>query len=210
MNARTHRVAGIDVGGTRKGFHAVALREKQIVATLTTCSAAEAVAWCRRQKVSAVGIDAPCRWSLAGRARPCEGELAALGMSTFATPNQAVGAVHPFYRWMVNGIELFRRIMPYYRLYDGPSSMPGPICFETFPQAIACTLAGKRLSAKTKRMDRRQLLERAGVATDSLKRIDDIDAALCALSAEHVLSGTFKAYGDVHEGFILLPQRCHQ
>jgi predicted nuclease with RNAse H fold len=202
---RPGMVAGIDVGGTKKGFHAVALQEGRVLAKLATCSAADVADWCRTQGASAVGIDAPCQWSLTGRARPCERELAGLGMSAFSTPSRARGAVHPFYRWMVNGAELFRQLALSYRLYDGRSAPLDPLCFETFPQAIACTLAGKMLLAKNKRGDRRGLLAKAGIATDALKTIDEIDAALCALAAQHVLAGSFKAYGDAAEGFILVP-----
>ena len=73
--------------------------------------------------------------------------------------------------------------------------------------AIACSLAGRNLSAKNKRADRRRLLVQAGISSEALPTIDDIDAALCALSAQHVLAGRFKAYGDAAEGFILLPGR---
>ena len=44
MKAPSHTVAGIDVGGTKKGFHAVALREERIVATLATSLPGQAVA----------------------------------------------------------------------------------------------------------------------------------------------------------------------
>ena len=207
MMATEPTVVGVDVGGTQKGFHAVALRHNQIVAKLTTCSALDVATLCREQGAAAVGIDAPCQWSLTGRARPCERELAGLGMSVFSTPSQAVGQVHPFYRWMVNGAELFQLLVPDYRLYDGRSAPLDPLCFETFPQAIACSLAGRNLSAKNKRADRRRLLVQAGISSEALPTIDDIDAALCALSARHVLAGRFKAYGDAAEGFILLPGR---
>ena len=200
-------VAGVDVGGVKKGFHAVALREGQILSTLKTCSAAMVAAWCREQRVSAVGIDAPCRWSLTGRARPCERELAGLGLSCFSTPSKTIGEVHPFYKWMVNGAQLFRLLASHYRLYDGRPPLFEPLCFETFAHAIACALTGATLSAKHKRVERRRLLEHAGIPTDALKTMDDIDAALCALAAQHVFAGRFKAYGDAGEGFILLPGR---
>ena len=205
MRTQAHTVAGVDVGGTKKGFHAVALLGSLITSTLTTCRATEVVAWCRAQRVSAVGIDAPCRWSLTGRARPCERELAGFGMSSFSTPSQATGEVHPFYRWMVHGAELFRLLTPHYGLYDGRTPRLEPLSFETFPQAIACALAGRKLVAKRKRADRRRVLEKAGVVTDSLMNIDAIDAALCAVAAQYVLAGRFKAYGDASEGFILVP-----
>jgi predicted nuclease with RNAse H fold len=198
-------VAGIDVGGTRKGFHAVALRGTRIVATLATCSAGDIVAWCRTQRASVVGIDAPCRWSRTGRARSCEQQLARLGVSCFATPSRAIGQSHPFYRWMVNVAELYQRLRPYYRLYDGRSAVIKPVCFETFPQAIACSLAGRTVSAKRKTLERRRLLEHAGLVTGDLTCIDDLDAALCALAAQLVLAGRFTAYGDRVEGLILVP-----
>ena len=198
---------GIDVGGWKKGFHAVALRDGRLSAMVSTENPAHVAAWCRARGASAIGIDAPSQWSLSGRARPCERELAALGMSVFFTPSRAVGEVHPFYRWMVNGTALYTRLLTHYRLYDGQVPTVDPLCFETFPQAIACALAGKTLSAKKKRVDRRRLLEDAGIATESLTTIDQVDAALCALAAQHVLAGSFKAFGEVGEGFILVPNR---
>ena len=207
MRTRVDRVAGVDVGGAKKGFHAVALQGRVLSAKLTTCSVAAVVAWCREQRVSAIGIDAPSRWSLTGRARACESELALVGMSTFSTPSRAVGEVHPFYGWMMNGIALYRGLASYFPLYDGRSPVVEPFCFETFPQASACSLTGRKLSAARKRSDRRRLLEENGLAADSLTNIDEIDAALCALSARHVLAGCFNAYGDGAEGVILVPTR---
>ncbi|HEX6950016.1 MAG TPA: DUF429 domain-containing protein [Nitrospira sp.] len=98
MSTQVERVAGVDVGGAKKGFHAVAFQGRMLSAKLTTCSAAAVVAWCREQRVSAIGIDAPSRWSLTGRARSCERELAHAGMSTFSTPSRAVGEIHPLAR----------------------------------------------------------------------------------------------------------------
>ena len=153
-----------------------------------------------------VGIDAPCRWSLTGRARPCERALAAEGLHTFATPSQVKGEAHPFYRWMVKGADLYRCLHADYPLFEGQLSGSGQICFETFPHAVACALAGKILSAGQKRADRSRLLREAGVSTEALTNIDWIDAALCTLAAHHLVMGTFKTYGDVAEGFIVVPQ----
>lgn len=205
MTRQAHTVAGIDVGGERKGFHAVALRGKRIVATLATCSATDAVAWCRAQAASAVAIDAPSQWSVGGRARPCERELARLGMRCFSTPSREVGQDHPFYRWMMNGATLFQLMTQYYRLYDRRGASLDAVCFETFPHAIACALAGRTLSAKQKRVERRRLLEEAGLVTGELRSLDDVDAALCAVAAQQVIAGRFKAYGEAVQGFILVP-----
>ena len=198
-------IVGVDVGGLKKGFHAVALREGQFLEKLASRDPLAVLTWCRTLKASVIGIDAPCKWSLTGRARPCERELSGSGLSSFSTPSMAIGRVHPFYGWMVNGAELFRVLGPHYRLFDGRSTALSPVYFETFPHAVACVLAGRTLSAKQKRFDRRRLLGRAGIATDSLTNIDEVDAALCALTAHHFLAGTFKAYGDDAEGYIVLP-----
>src|SRR6478672_13673555 len=53
MKAPSHTVAGIDVGGTKKGFHAVALRDEAVVAKLATSTPGHVVAWCRELHVSA-------------------------------------------------------------------------------------------------------------------------------------------------------------
>lgn len=73
-------VGGVDVGGPTKGFHAVALQDGHYREQLSTLIAEEVGAWCRRLTASVVGIDAPCRWSLTSRARPCERALAAEGL----------------------------------------------------------------------------------------------------------------------------------
>ena len=106
---------------------------------------------------------------------------------------------------MVNGAELYRCLAPDYPLYNGQGSVSGRVCVETFPHAVACALAGQRLSAGQKRADRARLLQEAGIATDALTNLDWIDAALCALAAQHLKAGTCKAYGDAAEGFIVVP-----
>ena len=198
-------VVGVDVGGLRKGFHAVALREGQFFEKFATLDAREVLRWCRELNTSVVGVDAPCGWSLTGRARPCERALANEGLHAFATPSQSVGERHPFYRWMCNGAELYRLLTPQYRLFDGRHVASGPVCFETFPHAVAWALAGRVLPAKQKRTDRPRLLREAGLSVESLTNIDMVDAALCALTAHHLVAGTFKTYGDAAEGFIVVP-----
>jgi len=198
-------VVGVDVGGARKGFHAVALREWQFFDKLATCDAAAIVEWCRMLDASIVGVDAPCKWSLTGRRRPCEQQLAGIGMQAFSTPCLAIGQSHPFYRWMLNGADLFSFFAPHYQLFDGRPSHSRPVCFETFPYAVASALAGTVLSAKRKRTDRPRLLRQAGLSTDVLHNIDEVDAALCALTAQYFSAGEFKTYGDAAEGFIVVP-----
>jgi predicted nuclease with RNAse H fold len=198
-------VVGIDVGGPRKGFHAVALSDGNYLAKYAHSDATAMAAWCHQMAAQAIGIDAPCRWSSTGRARQAERALASVGISAFATPSGEAAHSRPFYHWMLNGAELFRLVEKRYPLYDGSTSVFAPVCFETFPQAVACALAGEIVSAKQKKTIRRDLLRKAGIDTSEFTNIDMVDAALCALTAYYLLSGTFKTYGDPTDGFIIVP-----
>ena len=84
-------VVGIDVGGVRKGFHAVALRDGVYTGQLATGDVQELAHWCRSVVgASVIAIDAPCRWSSDGRARPCERALMQQGIFCFATFPHAI------------------------------------------------------------------------------------------------------------------------
>ena len=56
-------VAGIDVGGTAKGFHAVALRGGAYLGKSNSCDPMKLTDWCREIGACFVGMDAPCHWS---------------------------------------------------------------------------------------------------------------------------------------------------
>lgn len=202
-------VVGVDVGGPRKGYHAVALGPRRSLVRFHSHSAAAIAAWCVEQQARAVAVDAPCRWRAEGqRARAAERELAADRISCFSTPTRAKALGHAFYTWMFAGEAVYAALASAFPLYAGESRPRGPLCFETYPQAVACALAGRIVSAdaRTKREVRRGLLAQAGLDPDALPSIDDIDAALCALTARQVLAGRFKAYGDAASGHIVVPR----
>jgi predicted nuclease with RNAse H fold len=201
----SHIVVGVDVGGIKKGFHAVALRNGQFYGKMATGDAADVASWCRSLDAMAVGVDAPCCWSLNGGARPCERELARAGFTTFATPNLLVGECHPFYGWMVNGANLYRQLAPRFPRYTRRSSGTRSVCFETFPHAVACILAKQTLAAKNKLKDRPRLLRQVGVLLYTSVGIDTVDAALCAVAAHYFAMGQFQTYGEATEGFIIVP-----
>jgi predicted nuclease with RNAse H fold len=203
-------VAGIDVGGKRKGFHAVALRNGAFHDKFHSTDAKEIADWCRKTvQARVIGIDAPCRWSLTGRARPAERELIGEGIWCFSTPDLRTAKNHPtnHYGWMLNGAELFRameKTHPIRRKSSGDVGLTQ--CFETFPHAVACGLSGHPVSAKDKRRIRRALLEEAGIDTTELTNIDLVDAALCALTAHFVASWkACKSYGEPKTGLIIVP-----
>ena len=202
-------VIGIDVGGSRKGFHAVALTGGAYAARLGTSEVQELAHWCRSViGAELVAIDAPCRWSRDGRARPCERELNAAGIRCFASPSRTAALSHPsnYYGWMLQGEALYRELAASHPLL---STLPasGVACFETFPHAITWQLRGGNAEARQKRLQRRALLEQAGINTAALTSIDWIDAALCALAAQHLVSGLpCRAYGEPASGLIVVPK----
>ena len=202
-------VIGTDVGGSRKGFHAVALSGGAYAARLRTAEVQELAHWCRSViGAQLIAIDAPCRWSSDGRARPCERELSAAGIRCFASPTRQAALSHPsnYYGWMLQGELLYRQLELSHPLLAAlPASAPA--CFETFPHAIAWHLRGGQASAAHKRSQRTELLRQAGIDPAPLTSIDFIDAALCALAAHQLASGRpCRAYGEAGSGLIVVPQ----
>jgi predicted RNase H-like nuclease len=201
-------VAGVDVGGPRKGFHAVLLKDQAIVAHLTTPDPAELAQWLGRHKPGAVAIDSPCRWADQGSSRPAERELNRAGIRCFFTPTRAAAQANGkgFYDWVFQGERLYHEIATDYNVYSGPDSIgTGPFCFETFPHAIARALTGQPLLARNKKRDRLRILEKESINIFELRSQDWIDATLCAIAARHVLENRFCSFGDTQTGFILIP-----
>ena len=199
-----HTVIGVDVGSSKKGFHAVALCGTEILGRDCFQKPTELVEWCGAQNAQAVAVDAPCRWSVTGRARRAEREMMELGIHAFATPTREKAEQSANYAWMVEGANLYRLLERRYSLFDG--NLPtGRVCIETYPHAAACALAGAVISAKRKSSVRRKLIREARLDDKALSNIDYIDAALCALSAQSLLQGKYLAYGDASEGFIVVP-----
>ena len=200
-------VVGIDVGGERKGFHAVALRNG-VFEKATSTEPAEIVRWCLQRNVSIVAVDAPCRWSQSTSSRSAERDLKLAGrkIHCFATPTRSHALAHKrgFYDWVFNGETLYDLLAPHYPLFDG-KPQEGPICFETFPHAIVCAFAGKVVRAKPKQSERRKVLRGRGYDDSPLSNIDFIDAALCAVTAERFREGHTIQFGRRDEGFIVMP-----
>ena len=201
-------VIGIDVGSRARGFHAVALKGTRYSSKLNTPDTRALAEWCKDSGAIAVGIDAPCHWSSTGRARLAERELMKKGVWCFSTPSKDIAQNHPknYFDWMRCGALLYEHLFSTgYSLYCGNRQTTQPVCFETFPHAIACALQGEIVSAKRKRQVRPELLRKNAIETEALTNIDWIDAGLCALVAQRLVSGSVKTYGDVEEGFIVVP-----
>jgi predicted nuclease with RNAse H fold len=201
-------VAGIDIGGAKKGNHLVVLKGQRILCSINHPDPNYLVQQCHERDVSVIGIDSPCGWGLPDFGRAAEKALAKERIFCFSTPVRERAASHAtgFYDWMLNGERLYQALSATHPLLSKSVYTSGPVCFETFPHAIACAMLGTDIaSAKLKRHQRRQLLEKSGIDTQCLKSIDAIDAALCALTAQHLVDGKAKAYGDADCGYIFVP-----
>lgn len=200
-------VVGVDVGGRKKGFHAVALAGGTFRQTAST-DPGTIVEWCLTSKASVVAVDAPCGWSTSGVSRLAERALKIGGVkvSCFSTPSRNRALAHPsgFYDWVFNGEALYQELKKHYPLFDGDHGTR-PVCVETFPHAIVCALTGSVTAASSKGAARRQVLRDRGYADHQLANIDVVDAALCAVAAEQVRQGRITQFGDADEGFIVVP-----
>ncbi|HEV7672832.1 MAG TPA: DUF429 domain-containing protein [Thermoanaerobaculia bacterium] len=204
-------VAGIDVGGEKKGFHVVALQGKKYLDKKESRDPEVIVAWCRERKARFVGVDAPCGWSTDGRARPADRELMGEKIWCYSTPREDIARNHPkqYFGWMLNGAALFAGLKQErnYPLFNGNlTPVPERACFETFPHAVSCALAGKIVSAKTKRTCRPALLEEYEVEFPEGLSIDFIDAALCALTADYFAKAQIETFGTADTGYIIVPK----
>lgn len=201
-------VAGIDVGGDRKGCNLVVLRGTQVVCSIGALAPESLLEHLLAHDVMAVGVDAPARWRTGEAARQAERELAGSGITLFSTPSRAAAVANTsgFYGWMFNGERVFQALAGAYPLLATAEYCGGRVSFETFPHAITAAYLGRHVaSAKLKLVQRRQILASLGIATSALTSIDAIDAALCAVAAQHLLAGTARAFGVAADGYIHVP-----
>lgn len=203
------RVVGVDVGGARKGFHAVALAEGVYRDRLQTRSARELARWIRHDiGAQAVAIDAPCRWRSGKTGRAAELQLMKQGIRCFLTPTrrEAVENATGYYDWMLCGEALFRALESTHPLCRAGMSVARGYSFETFPHAITWHLRGGNADASLKRPQRLALLRAHGVRVADLTNMDWIDAALCALAADYLASGKHMVIrGNARTGYIVVP-----
>lgn len=200
-------VAGIDIGGEAKGNHLVIMCGTRILWNNRIRETPEQmIEKCIEHEVAAVGIDAPSRWRMGEIGRHAESLLAKMRISCFATPTRERAGESRFYDWMFNGEHVYNTFVERFPLFKGETEIDGQVCFETFPHAITCALRGREVtSAKQKNAQRREALEQLGVETTSLRTIDEVDAALCAVTASCLLEGRVNVYGDGIGGFIIVP-----
>lgn len=201
-------VAGVDVGGDRKQCDLVILRGSTIVCRAAKIAPEAVPSLCIEHDVVAVGVDAPSLWWTGSGRRAAEQALARERISCFPTPSreQAIASTSGFFDWMFMGERVYCALADAYPLLTEARYAGGRVSFETYPYAITCAMLGKAIaSAKQKRIQRRQLLERLGIDVSTLRSVDARDATLCALTAQYVVDGNAHAYGDAQGGYIRVP-----
>ncbi len=190
-------VIGIDVGGARKGFHAVRLRPNHQLDPYQHTDPQKIVDWICREEVAAIAIDAPCGWSQTGGSREAERTLQMDGrhLPCFCTPTRERALTSTFYQWVFNGEALYHACR---------QAQLSPL--ETYPHGIAPLLLGPTPTG-SKTEQRRQALHHAHLPTSSLTSIDLLDAALCTLTAHASLTQQTQSFGNPAEGHIVLPSK---
>jgi hypothetical protein len=128
-----------------------------------------------------------------------------LGIHCFFTPTLEKATQSKFYDWVFNAHRLFEILWKTHFLFQENNTQT-PIYFETFPHAIVCAIRGEIASARNKVAIRRKVLHNLNiVGLEQLKNIDFVDAALCAVAAEHFIKGSYRAIGNDDEGYIVIP-----
>jgi predicted nuclease with RNAse H fold len=202
------RALGIDVG-VRKRFDLVLLdAERQPVERRRKVEPADLDELIRVWRPDVIAIDAPPQWGThAGGSRLTERELRRFGIQSFGTPSDERKAENSFYEWMTVGFAAYEAAARcgYPRYSRGRVT---GTAMEVFPHASAVVLQGclPQRDAK-KRAFRTEVLLAQRVSLDGLRSMDQLDAALAALTGLLALDGLCFAPGDPKEGVIVLPAR---
>jgi predicted RNase H-like nuclease len=152
-----------------------------------------------------IAIDSPPGPAVSGGSRAGERALLHMGIHCYFTPCDPVQWAQPFYAWMHEGQRAFAAVeVAGYPLYRGRGTIRRR-ALEVFPHATAVLLGGDGALPKGKR--RRRVLEAEGVDTTALRSIDQLDAALAALTGLLALDGCCEALGDPSEGVVVVPRQ---
>ena len=196
-NLMGSNVIGIDVGGIKKGFHAVHLKDVKIVSIFHHKDPLILGKWVQSKKPSIVAVDSPSGWSSNRRSREAERTLRFKDkhIPCFCTPTKAIAKKSSFYDWVFNGEKLYK-VLKKLNIET----------YETYPHGITemiINLEGD--GSKIER--RRKAVKKLGLTLIEHENIDFIDAALCSLTAHAKLTNEVVCFGNKKEGYILLPKQ---
>ena len=155
------------------------------------------------------------------RMRVCDALLFRRGLPLYPVPRQGQ-AQTAWEQWMYVGFELFAALDGLGRFRPPPAAgHQAPVgdaalahgrLFETYPDAIFCSLLGHRPSPKRTPWGLQQriaVLKQHGVVDDDgglwHRTLDELDACAAAYAAYALAAGTGTWVGDPQEGVIVLP-----
>ncbi|MDQ0260439.1 putative nuclease with RNAse H fold [Sinomonas atrocyanea] len=146
-----------------------------------------------------VCIDSPSQWAVPGHRRPTEVELNRRGINLYATPS--ADQASPFHSWMKDGFRVYSALAYRYPRYTGGEVLGKAA--EYYPHASAVALMGHVGVFTDKAQIRRELLTEQGVDTDLLVGLDQVDAALGALTGLIALEGRHSWVGDGSDAMLV-------
>jgi predicted nuclease with RNAse H fold len=160
-----------------------------------------------------IAIDSPPAWAPETGRRRTETEIWRLGFQLFPTPALSRRSLKGADAWMEVGMSVFAAVAALgFPLFDGQSFASTAI--EVFPHAAADVLAGSLppfgadlKHPRAKAVWRAGVLAREGTAVAERSTLDQIDAALAALTGLYALEGRACWRGNPAEGVIVLPCR---
>ncbi|MDQ2630035.1 MAG: DUF429 domain-containing protein [Actinomycetota bacterium] len=186
------RYIGIDVGGTRKGFHGCALEGSAVVeGPLRLPTPEEVATWAADQRPAVVAVDSPCTLA-PPEATSREGELA-LNKEVCGirwTPEHKRLEGNPYYEWIIRGLEL------YSALQDKVGAETKII--EVFPTASWTVWVGER-NSRSRAAWTNKALSSLGIEHLPSRRLnqDDRDAVAAAVTARQYDEGRTRDFKPI-------------
>jgi predicted RNase H-like nuclease len=158
-----------------------------------------------------IAIDSPPKFGIQGKSRLAERELNRRGIKIFYTPSDSETCRQFFYGWMQVGHKCFAAALTCgFETFYGTGSMERR-AIEVFPHASAvvlsqcCPSRGWQKKKSDKRRWRLRPLHTLGIDVGKLQTMDQVDAALAALTGIYSLNNRFVTVGHPSEGVIVLP-----
>jgi predicted nuclease with RNAse H fold len=186
----TRTWAGVDVGGSRKGFDAVVVVGSRFEAHRRNGDPADVASWLAGYQPTIVAVDSPRTPAEDGRlSRQCERDFARAGICGIRfTPDRSTmtARVGGYYQWIENG----------FALYDELVSL-GLEVIECFPTASWTRWAGARAPRRRSAWTRAALggLDVSGIPGRTNQDLRDAIAA--AVTARQHHEGRTESFGDL-------------
>ncbi len=180
--------AGVDVGGSRKGFDVAIVDEERVVAIAPRRRApADVLEVLARHRPRVVAIDSPCSAAPDGAGlRECERELARAVCGIRWTPDRAtLDGGNPYHEWIRLGLGLYEALQA-----------KGWRAIEVFPTASWTRWAGPRTGSRAAWT--RAALPRLGLRDLPARANQDVrDAIAAAVTARQHARGETEGFGPI-------------